>query len=474
MNQNINNIYKYKESDTSTINKITQSKNSYSFIKEKVYKDNIMTKNYSIGDDKDKNKNINSKIAYKLKKAYYKVDNETEKREKERREKEEKERKERERLEKLKSQEKERIRLKLIKEEKERIDKSEKERKERERLSKEKLEQGKKISKKVGDTLRNKYYEAERNEEKQKSKDNIYTDSKGKTSSKLFFKNIVIYPDPKSNKRNSNEVKDSLLTSVSSVNQSINKFLVQSVEEESVSESSSRMSKRPIYKSKRYNVGQNKFKDSDSTLSRSKVEETKYKKMYKSSLQSPKLVKNLDNINKNIYSNLNESQNNVSIKEKYYKKEYQLTETPKRKFMFKFSKLEDPIDVHPKKSINNEKYFGDKKTKMYEKNLFIKSYDDFGDSLNDNENDTNKYSAFNKTSKNKYENIVMNTGLGDGKTQKYFHKIINVSFEGDDYDVNKLNLSSLKHDISNEVFQNMIKRNKSQGVSKFEKKSYKK
>ena len=75
--------------------------------------------------------------------------------------------------------------------------------------------------------------------------------------------------------RISNEVKDSLLTSVSSVNQSINKFLVQSVEEESVSESSSRMSKRPTYKSKRYNVGQNKFKDSDSTLSRSKVEETK-------------------------------------------------------------------------------------------------------------------------------------------------------------------------------------------------------
>ena len=466
MNQSINNLYKYKESNsTSTMNKIPQSKSSYSFIKEKSYKDNIMTKNYSIDDDKDKNKNkyINSKIAYKLKEKYYKADAETEKREKERREKEEKERKERERLEKLRSQEKEKIRSKIIKEEKERIEREE-------RLSKEKLEQSKKIPKIVGDALRSKYYETERNEEKQKSKDNIYNDSKGNKNSKLFIKNIVIYPDPKSNIRNSNEAKDSLLTSVSSVNQSINKFLVQSVEEESVSESSSRMSKRPTYKSKRYNIGQNKFKESDSTLSKSKIEEIKYKKMHKSNLQSPRAEKALNNINTKINNDLSESQNNVSIKEKYFKKEYQLTETPKRKFMFKFSNLEDPVTVHPKGDINNGKYIGDKKTKLYEKNIFIKSYDDFGESLNDND----KYSAFNKTAKNKYENIMKNTGYGDGKTQKYFHKVINVSFEGDDYDINNLDLSSLKPDMSEEVLQNMIKRNKSQGVSKFEKKNYKK
>ena len=423
LNQSINNIYKYKESDTSITSKIPQTKSSYSFIKEKGYKDNIMTKNYSIDDNKDKNKNkyFNREIAYNLKEAYYKADYENGKREKERREKEEKEKekekeKERERMEKLRSQEKEKIRLKLIKEEKERIEKYEKERKERERLSKEKLALGKMIPKKVGEALRNKYYETERNEERQKSKENIYSDSKGNTSSKVFIKNIVIYPDPKSNMRNSNEAKDSLLTNVSSVN-SINKFLVNSVEEESVSESSSRMSKRPTYKSKRYNAGQNKFKESDSTLSKSKVEETKYKKTYKSSLQSPKVVKKLDNINKTLNNDLSESQNNISIKEKYYKKEYQLTETPKRKFMFKFSKLEDPSAVHPKGGINNEKYFGDKKTKLHEKNIFIKSYDDFGNSLND----IDKYSPFKKTAKNKYENIVKNTGVGDGKTQKYCH-----------------------------------------------------
>jgi hypothetical protein len=270
--------------------------------------------------------------------------------------------------------------------------------------------------------------------------------------------------------RNSNEAKDSVLTTVSSVNQSINKFLVKSIEEESVSETSSKMSKRPTYKSKRYNLGQNKFKESDSILTTTKVEETKYKKIYKSSLQSPTAVKTLDNINTKFNNDLSGSQNNVSIKEKYYKKDYQLTETPKRKFMFKFSKLEEPVAIHPKRDTNKEKNFDEKKTELFKKNICIKSYDDFGDSLNDND----KYSAFNKNAKNKYENIVKNTRFGDSKTQKYFHKIINISFEGIDYDINNLNLSSLKPVFSEESFQNMIKRNKSQSVSKLEKKYYKK
>jgi len=247
-------------------------------------------------DNKSQYQNVSDKIAYKLLDSYNRTDKKLEIKEKDRndrikREKEilekerlereriEKERKEKLRLQQLEREKAEKIRKERLEKERIEKEKKEKERRERElkqknerqkrekeRIEKEKLEQNrlrlekekreserrekeesrikkdklakekeKIIPKKVGDKLREKYFEAERKEENQKSIKTIDIDSQRKNiESRLFIRNVVIYPKDKSEVkiRDSMGIKDSLLTNNSTANINKKNFSKRYVNEE--------------------------------------------------------------------------------------------------------------------------------------------------------------------------------------------------------------------------------------------------
>ena len=208
-------------------------------------------------------------------------------------EKERREREERERRERLEKERREKQRLEM-----ERIERERKEREERERREKEDREK-KVISKKVGDKLIDKYLE---------------TDSKI-NNSKRFKKNVSI-----SSKGNT--------------------------EEDGYDNSSSKYSNngfKTAYKSKRFSLNKDKLKGSSSPNLLNTQFEDNSKKLTKANLQSPKASRILGEINKNINDEIDGEENDLTKETNYRDKnnEYKLPETPKGRFRFKFSRVEE-------------------------------------------------------------------------------------------------------------------------------------
>ena len=436
---------------------------------------------------------------------------ENERREKERREKEERERErerkeriERERIEKEEREEKERI-------ERERIERERKERIERERREKEEREE--KERKEKEEKERKEKLEMERREKQRLEIERIETEERERKEKEDREKRFV-------SKKVRDKLRDKYLEADSKINDSkifTKKVTISSqgkTEEEGYDNSSSKNSNNGFktgYKSKRFSLNKDKLKGSSSPNLLNTQFGDNSKKLTKTNLQSPKASRILGEINKNIKDEVELGQK-VSIKEKYSKKklknnleeneeetnykdkknEFKLAETPKGRFRFKFSRVEEPslektnklnkyeevievktdefkgkifkkdqidklksnknlLDNAEKES--NQSVKTDEESKIYKKKKVMKKEDEI--ELNDNRFGKNrfskkglnlktdeeeideslkeslKYSEHNKKEKMRYGDEFEETD--ENKTKKYKKQKDNISIDGDEY-----------------------------------------
>ena len=338
--------------------------------------------------------------------------------EKERRERELKEKNEREKREKerIKKEKLEQDRLRLEKEKRE----SKRREKEESRITKEKLEKEKIIPKKVGDKLREKYFETERKEESQKSIKTIDIDSQGKNiGSRLFIRNVVIYPKDKSEIKIKDSIwkKDSLLTNNSTTNINKNNFSKRYIneEEEHIPENKSSLI---------INVKQKKFK---------------------SNLKKPRSPYMLDDKNQKVNNEIKLSQNKNTFEERDisdFEKNNKIRqnnngseEAYKRKNRTINTTIDESIsEIERKDEINKFKSeIKDKNRNENESKTSSLLLEEFGQKSHIRKERNGEKDEDNLIMNEKY----LSTNNNDNEDRKTF-KTINISLEGDILSLNNL------------------------------------
>ena len=345
---------------------------------------------------------------------------EKEKKEKERRERELKQKNERQKREKerIEKEKLEQNRLRLEKEKRE----SERREKEESRIKKDKLEKEKEkiIPKKVGEKLREKYFEAERKEENQKSIKTIDIDSQRKNiESRLFIRNVVIYPKDKSEVkiRDSMGIKDSLLTNNSTANINKKNFSKRYVNEEDE------------------NLPENKSSDIINVK----------QKIFKSNLKMPKSSYMLEDTNQKISNEIKISQNKSTFEERdisEIEKNNKISqnsngseEAYKRKFRTINTTIDESIsEIERKDEIN--KFKSEIKDKNRNENEIKR------DSLLLEEFGQKSHKRKGRNAEKDEDNLIMNekylsANNNDNEDRKTV-KTINISLEGDILSLNNL------------------------------------